>query len=280
MKNKKTIVAALAACLTLTLPLSGINPKRDILGVKADQETKEKSKSLLVKGSGSDQPRQVVKLNLSQLTLKTLAFQYEYGFHKNFSGALGVNFFLPRPLPGLFSSDDPSGEGLRDARTKGFSVTPEIRFYPGKKEEHLAPHGFYLAAYMRFAKYSLTSNYYENYNNQRYGYDFKMTYGGYTVGAMLGYQWLIGEHFSIDFWMLGGGAGKAKLTMQAVAQGVDMTQAQQDDVKASLTADFEAAKYLGATPSIETTPNSVKATLKGVPMLSYRGLGVCLGFAF
>lgn len=88
------------------------------------------------------------------------------------SGALEVNFLLKRSLPGFFSKDNPTGEGLRNTELKGFGITPEFRFYPGPKEEHRVPHGFYLGAYFRYSKYTVSSGYVEIFSNGKtYSYN-------------------------------------------------------------------------------------------------------------
>src|SRR5688500_1774426 len=70
----------------------------------------------------------VIKMSISQRVLKTLAFQAQYGFHRNLSVALEYHLFLARPLPGFFGGEDPTGQGLRNTRLGGWSITPEFRF--------------------------------------------------------------------------------------------------------------------------------------------------------
>jgi hypothetical protein len=188
-KSYKKILAAAGLLSSLTFS-AGNNPNRVKLGEAPDFGT-SKSSSSLMKVDVEEQPRAVIKMNISQLGLKNLSFQGEYGFHKNMSVGLGFNFMLKRKLPGFFSEEDPTGEGLRNTAFKGWAVTPEFRFYPGRKEEHVAPHGFYLGLYYRHSKHSLTSGYTENFTNGKtYSYDMELSYIANTAGLMIGSQWI------------------------------------------------------------------------------------------
>lgn len=227
----------------------------------------------------------VIKLNASQLALKNISLQYELGFHKNMSVALGYSNFLRREIPSQIYSND-KADGYQLPYMKGWAITPEFRFYPGKKEEKQAPHGFYLAPYMRYSKYTLGADYIEIDATTKAirKYEMTGTYKGSTVGLMLGSQWIVGKHFSFDWWILGGGVGKAKLVLEAKGSGLNLTPAQQDDLKSNVTDNLgELGKFSKGAVAIETTSNSAKITISGVPMTSIRGAlvaGFNFGFKF
>ena len=250
---------------------------------------KEK-KSVLLKSSveaGSRTPKQVVKLNISQLFLTNLALQYEYGFHKNFSAALGVSYLVPRKMPTQVYDEPSSADGFISPKFGGFSITPEIRFYPGKKETRQAPHGFYLAPYFRYTRYTVSADYNEvvspTVTNK---YKGTATYSGNSFGLMIGSQWIIGKHFSIDWWIIGGGYGKAKLKLEAVAlnENLNYTDLEQENLKNDLKNNIgELGRYGDGNVTLESTPNSASATVKGLSNISLRGLvvfGFNLGFVF
>jgi hypothetical protein len=280
MNIKYNITLLLAVIASLNVSAKTLRPEiycklAPDSGIKSSLPLIQKEKD------GGYKPHSVIKLNLSQLAIKNISLQYEFAFHKNMSISCGGSYFLSRSLPGLFTKDDPSGQGLRSPVYSGFAITPEFRFYPGRKETHQAPHGFYFALYFRYAKYKLTSEYYDMYNNQTYGYNLTATYGGATGGLMLGYQWLIGKHISIDFWIIGGGFGQAKFALNAVTQGVSISPDEQNNIRQVLQDELSGANFLNASnPVIETTDHSVKATMSRLPMVSPRGLGLCFGFAF
>jgi len=262
-----------------------------ITKVSANHEPflKEK-KSFLLKSNveaGSRTPKQVVKLNLSQLFLTNIALQYEYGFHKNFSAALGVSYLVPRKLPTLVYDEPSSVDGFISPKFGGFSITPEVRFYPGKKETRQAPHGFYLAPYFRYTRYKVSGDYNDvvsaSVTNK---YKGTATYSGNSFGLMIGSQWIIGKHFSIDWWIIGGGYGKAKLKLEAVAVdgNLNYNAVQQENLKNDIKNNIgDLGRYGDGNLTVESTPNSASATVKGLSNISLRGLvvfGLNLGFAF
>lgn len=232
-------------------------------------------------------PKDVIKMNLSQLIFTNLSFQYEYGFHKNMSGALGVSVLIPRDIPSSFYVAPSSTQGFQLPKFGGWSVTPEFRFYPGEKVEHQSPHGFYIAPYFRYSKYSIKSDYNDvgpdpssPYNNS---YRMTASYYGFTGGLMIGSQWLIGKHFSIDWWILGAGAGKARFSIEAISKdpNLNLSPAQQAELRSDINSNVGGLGSFGAgNVSIETTSNSAKVTVSGLPMRSFRGFGFCLGFSF
>lgn len=101
----------------------------------------------------SETRKNVVKLNLFGLGATAIPLQYERALSKNMSVALGVTFVPSRSLPAQLDL----GSELTNPQFKGIAITPEFRFYPGKKEKHQAPHGFYLAPYLRYASYTFGS---------------------------------------------------------------------------------------------------------------------------
>lgn len=246
---------------------------------------KNKSHSVMKEDEPVKSPKHVIKLNLSQLALTNISLQYEFAFHKNFSAALGGSYLLPRNIPSQFFTPSSNGSGYQLPKFGGWSVTPEIRFYPGKKVKHQAPHGFYLAPYFRYSKYNLNSDYVniDSASGDRQDYKVKASYSGFTAGLMIGSQWIIGKHFSIDWWIIGGGYGKAKFKINAESTdgSLNMSPQEQDDLKRDIRDNIEELGSFGnGEVTVETTPNSATATVKGLPMTSIRGFGLTLGFAF
>lgn len=160
-------------------------------------------------------PKNVVKLNLFSLPLKNLSFQYERALNQNFSACLGVSYLTPRVLPNIIAS----GANNASLNFSGFAFTPELRFYTGKNGEYDAPEGFYLAPYFRYANYRVKSfyNYYDLEEERVENYVLTGRYRGTGGGLMLGYQFIINNRISLDWWILGihGGSGKLSLSMES-----------------------------------------------------------------
>lgn len=278
-KSHRMLIALLSAISYLSL-IAGNNPKSYISRC-SNLSSAKRGCSLIRMDYDEETPNSVLKMNVSQLGVRNLSFQYEYGFHKNMSGALGLSSLMKQKSPTFFTEEDPTGEGLRNTEIKGFAITPEFRFYPGVKDEHQAPHGFYVGAYYRYAKYTYTSDYSVKVSTGRtYAYDLVATYKGGTFGLLLGSQWIIGKHFSIDWWILGGGAGNSRFLLEAAGSGFIMNAQEQADVKAAIEDRIGDVPVVDLGGKVTTTSNSVKMTSDKLPMLSFRGFGLCLGFAF
>ncbi len=234
--------------------------------------------------NADDKSNIAVKLNVSQLALLNLSFQAEYGFHPKMSVALGYSRLLNRNLGAFYSPEvDSLNNTFKMPTLKGYAVTPEFRFYPGANDDKPAPRGFYIGAYLRFAKYKISQevSYTEKSGNKKtYTANSEQTYGGYTAGLMIGRQWIIGNHFTIDWWIVGGGYGKAKYTYEWVAPGANLSAKDQADVKAAAEDNFNSFSALGLDGTVTTTSNSAKMTVSGLRMVSIRFMGLCLGYSF
>jgi hypothetical protein len=220
------------------------------------------------KPAAGDQPKAVIKLNLSPLLFRNLTLQGEYAFHKNLSAALGFYYLVPRSLPSWlmvlpkdFSRPEYGGWGL----------TPELRFYPGKKLKEPAPNGFYIAGYLRHSRNYVAMKY--TFDAQNY-LDFRFEYNPTTVGLMVGYQVLAGRHFSLDLWILGYGVGRAAISMEASTNAFTIDPAYQQQLEQA----FRTSKYF-YSGDLEVTDRSVKFSTSAFTN-SFRGLGLNLGFAF
>ncbi len=100
-------------------------------------------------------------------------------------------------------------------RFTGFALTPELRFYPSKKRAAL--NGFYIGPFFRYSKGGSGTTLI--LNNKTYDGDINFrSIGG---GLMLGYQWILGEHFVLDWGFFGPRLGRYKMDLRAgpIAQG-------------------------------------------------------------
>lgn len=248
------------------------------------KQTSKDNDGLVNDSDEEKNPKAIVKLNLLQLPLLNISGQVEYAFHKNISGALGVSYLVKRDVPKLFfDTPDTSTAALGIAKPQfyAFSITPEVRFYPFKNDKGGAPHGFYVAPYFRYSKFSVSADFRDIVDLKPVDFNYTLTYAGGTGGLLIGAQWILGKHVSLDWWIIGGGFGRARVVLEAASSSVNMSSKDQQEVKDQLESDFSGVQFLGySAPQVETTNNSVKMTIKGLPMTSFRGLGLCLGIAF
>lgn len=222
----------------------------------------------------TDGAKNVVKLNLFALGLNNISLQYERALHKNISVALQVGFIPSHGLPTQIESQVPSD--LSKLKFSAFNITPEVRIYPGKKELKQAPRGFYFAPYYRYMSFSVSgfvtypdsSNYPIVVDRSASG---SFTLKGSSFGLQLGYQWIIANKVSIDWWILGfhGGVGKAIGNFNA-----DNSSGAED-----MQQQFSSMELAKGTVKASVSGNNVKVDASGFPLPGIRA-GLCIGVAF
>lgn len=219
--------------------------------------------------------KNVVKLNLFGLGASNISLQYERALHKNISVALQAGFIPSHGLPSQISSAVPSD--VSSIKISGFNISPEFRWYPGKKVAKQAPRGFYIAPYLRYSSYTAAgsftyddSTFYPAFIQKKVA-SMSITYAGFGFGGMIGYQWVINNKISIDWWIVGGHGGSSKITARVDAENAG----QNDDIRKGL----EEMDVNGATKTITMSGNTVKLEVAGLPFAGMR-TGLCIGIAF
>ncbi|MCH5600044.1 DUF3575 domain-containing protein [Niabella ginsengisoli] len=177
--------------------------------------------------------KNIVKLNITSPILKNYAVQYERVINKRLSIAVSGRIMPATtiPLKGFIKRQiiQEDNQLVSDIINKvdfsNFAITPEVRFYLSKKGYG---EGFYVGPYYRFAKYKMhaTTLSYEVEADQSYDLSLSGDLSTNTVGILIGSQWHLSKHFSLDLWIAGpsfGGAsgniiGISNQTLPAEAQ--------------------------------------------------------------
>jgi hypothetical protein len=219
------------------------------------------------------------KVNLSALFLRNVSLQGEYAFHKNLSVCLGGRWMFPYSLTTVLGDQ---GIELQSPQIRrGYAITPELRFYPGKKEKHQAPYGFYLAPYVRYTNFNISALVPLDPDPTAFfpggNADLSLNYTGWAGGVMMGSQWVI-NHFTIDWWIMGMHLGQGSIagTASSPLFGIypDASAELQDEIQSAMSdLPFDTQ----TTVSVINNTAEVKVT--GLPFGGFRG-GLCLGFAF
>ena len=153
--------------------------------------------------------KNLAKINLIGFSING---QYERILSKRISVALSYKV-LPNGkflFRGLIPTTDPRArESLDNLMVSNSAITPEVRFYLGKKGYG---QGFYLAPFFRSAKFG----------GKGLGIDFTLDSGqpatftmegnikSNTFGLLIGAQWKLGKNFWLDWQILGPHYGSAK----------------------------------------------------------------------
>lgn len=270
MKNFYATFIALIGCLLhVTFAASPYN-------ATADSTAKNDVTLLLLPARSMN----VFKVSLTQLTSLKLEAQYERALGQKFSIALGGNFAASRNLPKQYTKNDPTG-ALASFKSNSWALTPELRWYPGSKKG--APNGFYIASYGKFRKSSLQSDVpypFTDSNGQVITKTLSMSgsYTGVGIGLLIGSQWIIGKHFSIDWYIAGGHVGPGKLNIEASSTGLALSQADQDAIRTTINQ-IEVPVVSTILNKVEINSNSVKLDTS-FPYFGVRAAGINLGFAF
>lgn len=98
------------------------------------------------------------------------------------------------------------------------------------------------------------------------------TYTGIGGGLMLGYQWVISNKVSIDWWILGIHGGTSAVHMRVDAAGIGESS---EDVRKQL----DDIDIPGATKTSSVSGNTAKLDITGLPFFGVR-TGFCIGIAF
>ena len=216
--------------------------------------------------------KNLVKINLIGFSING---QYERILSKRVSIALSYRILPSGKLlfRGLIPTSDPrTREELNNLIVSNSAITPEIRFYLGKKGYG---QGFYLAPFFRSAKYG----------GRGLGIDFTLDNGqtatfnmegnikSNTFGLLLGAQWKLGKNFWLDWQILGPNYGSASGTITGKSNIA---------LSASERTNLENALKDIAIPfirkNVSVSPDKAILSLQG-PWAGLR-TGISLGFDF
>lgn len=238
----------------------------------------QEDKTVLETNSSIDYKQHVFKLNLTSLAFRNISLQYEYILKPKLSVALGLRYMPKGKLP--FSSsiintiddEDEDAEDIRgfirDSRVGGFAVTPEFRYYLGRRRGK----GVYLASFVRYERFDFTSNYLiNNDDGSSNNVAFKGKNSSIGGGIMLGWQFNIGDYVTLDLWLLGSYYKYNNLSFSA-----DNLNLSDEDV-ATLKKDLDDTEVLWFDLKNTVEKNHVNVSAKG-SFAGIRSLGLCVGF--
>lgn len=191
-------------------------------------------------------PKNLFKVNLTALVLNNYMGQYERVLGKRVSFAISYRTMPESTVPFkdfiLKQIDDPEGDAaeiLNSLKVSNYAITPEIRFYMGKKGYG---RGFYIAPFFRYS-YMKGSNLTFDYEVDTDSYSLTLNgdIKGQTVGLLLGAQWALGKNICLDWWILGPHFGLGKGTFTGLSSE-PLTQDMQDEISSRLN-DIDIPMY-------------------------------------
>ncbi|MFA5713282.1 MAG: DUF3575 domain-containing protein [Bacteroidales bacterium] len=226
----------------------------------------------------------LVKMNLTAIPLNNYSVQYERVLFKRVSVALSYRMMPTKKLPFLSSIqeqiDDPEvNEMLDNFKIGNSAITPEVRFYLGKKGYG---RGFYISPFVRFANYEasdLLLNY-DDENNQEQSIVFAGSGKSFTYGVMFGAQWSLSKHVVLDWWIAGPHFGNSKFNLDGVSSRV-LGPPEQDvlqDFMNDITDEINNLAEIRTTATASVNENGAKLATDGL----WGGIraGISLGIKF
>lgn len=217
----------------------------------------------------------MIKINLLALPLKTFTLQYERIIKKYLSVALSVRYMPNGSVPyknwiyNRFGDDDPdSKETIDNMKISNFAITPEVRFYVGKKGNGS---GFYIAPSYRYAHFTLDNieySYVDDTDEESYikmSGDMKANFGGFLLGA----QWPLGKHLSLDWWIFAPFIGGERTSLSGTTS-VPLSEEDQQ----SLREELEDIDIPYTNTEVQVNENGASIKLNGLMA------GISAGLAF
>jgi len=227
--------------------------------------------------SSDEEAKNIVKWNVAALITKSYSFQYERAVGSRIAVALGYRN-MPKssiPFKGTINDavDDQQTETtINNFRTSNFAITPEVRFYVGKKGVF---QGFYLAPYVSYAKYSGEGPFQFDIPqlNRTETMNFKGDIDTYTAGLKIGAQFKLSKLVYLDWWIIGPNYGSAKGDLYAQRNSNALEQAV---IKQEIDNLIEDLPLIKASSQVDA--NGANIRIKG-PWAGARA-GLNVGFRF
>jgi hypothetical protein len=232
--------------------------------------------SLNASAQSTDRPH-VAKLNVLGLVTGTFSAQYEHALPGKFSFAAAVNLRPAGKVPmrGFFNDfvdvdDSISNRLLQDSRASHFAITPEVRYYFGRRPLT----GFYTALYARYASSAVSVDY--TYTSGTDVYPVSLNARGTSVGAgvLLGAQFSLSQRIVVDWWMAGASINRTSFDVNGRANLSEVSEANRESAKEVIESKEVFNGAFDATITDHGGSAVGKLTLPGFRT------GLCIGVRF
>jgi len=212
-----------------------------------------------------------IKVGLLSPLGRNLTLEYERTIADHQSIALQAGYIIPWNDPFSLADDF---EGISNPQLTGFNVTPQYRFYLGQSS--YAPEGLYLAPYLRYYRLSFSTDYQDDFDMVSVEGSFQGRYSTTGLGAQLGYQWVVSDVFTVDWYFLGlglylYGAGIEATIDQASGVGLE-------EVRERINEQLAEVPLIGNALEADLEGRSIRGSVF-LPFLGFR-TGLSLGYRF
>jgi hypothetical protein len=149
-----------------------------------------------------------------------LGYERTIGRHQSFSADVGS---MGMPSFSRVIAND-SLQVQKSSGNKGFHFSADYRFYLNKENKYEAPRGVYIGPYYAYNRFSRTNSWSVNTTSFKGNVSTDVSLDVHTIGAQLGYQFVLWKRFSIDLILVAPGVGIYKVK---AALGTTLSEANQ-----------------------------------------------------
>lgn len=185
----------------------------------------------------------------------TLGGEYNMNLKKSLTLTIGIPF----NQASTYKLDDRK----ETITQKTFSAMAGYRVYLGEGNMH----GAYFEPYVKYMKHNASFTTDADIDGTSRDFAVTSDYSGVGIGAQLGAQFLIGNHFTVDFYFLGPEANSSKhnILMQELGSGAPWDAQESADAENELNDTFKDVPLVGKKLKIDVNPNqrSVSSEYKG-----------------
>ena len=239
-----------------------------------------------------EEKRKVLKVNLSAAALGAATLQYETVLGKRFSLALGAGYRPKKGIPYFQYVDkyitygDEKVEYIsfdnvrKEAATIGIlHVTPEVRFYFGKKQ---APIGTYLSVFAKYNSYRGDLPVFIDTDYRGVSVRLELPVDTHlkttTAGLMLGHQFRLGNRFTFDCYIIGAHFGRVSVHGESNQNLEGFDDDFRNRLRERILTTFKInEEYLGL---VVDTQGARIDNVRQLNYLNFRGFGFNLGYRF
>ena len=220
-----------------------------------------------------------IKFNITSALIKNYSLQYERILSRTVSIAVSFRMMPESGIPYTdnifrwFDITDPETQEIIENTNLGnYAITPEVRFYTGKKKYG---NGFYFSLFYRYGHYTVNNALlpYDTDGGDQVILDTSGDASSHTGGFMLGAQWALGKHICLDWWILGPHFGVSSGDMISWSSD-PLSEVDQQDIADALN-DIELPMF---EQTVNVTADKVSMIFDG-PWAGIRA-GLSLGVKF
>jgi hypothetical protein len=264
--------------ITVIAPADSVKTSADTLKIPADT-VKTSADTLKVSADKVKISKNFIKFNITSALIKNYSLQYERVLSRGVSIAVSLRFMPESGIPYTdnifkwFDITDPETQVvIKNSIIGNYAITPEIRFYTGKKKYG---NGFYFALFYRYGYYTLNNALipYDTDSGEEVTLNTSGNVSAHTGGFMLGAQWALGKHICLDWWILGPQFGVSSGDMTSLSSG-PLSEVDQQDIADNLN-NIEIPMF---KQTVNVTSDKVSMVFDG-PWAGLRA-GLSLGVKF